>query len=93
MTGKIVRIATPLMAGLFFWQAAGAAPVPYGLGADTFHPMKEPHGMVASVDATATQVGVEILRQGETQWMLPLPWAMHWQSPIPRPGTLVVVAL
>ncbi|UIA85776.1 gamma-glutamyltransferase [Erwinia tracheiphila] len=52
------------MAGLFFWQAAGAAPVPYGLGADTFHPMKEPHGMVASVDATATQVGVEILRQG-----------------------------
>ncbi|AXF78929.1 gamma-glutamyltransferase [Erwinia tracheiphila] len=64
MTGKIVRIATPLMAGLFFWQAAGAAPVPYGLGADTFHPMKEPHGMVASVDATATQVGVEILRQG-----------------------------
>ncbi|MGE9552499.1 gamma-glutamyltransferase [Erwinia amylovora] len=56
------------MAGLFLWQGATAAPtaspVSYGVGADTFHPVKEQHGMVASVDATATQVGVNILKQG-----------------------------
>nr|WP_261642630.1 gamma-glutamyltransferase [Erwinia mallotivora] len=56
------------MAGLLCWQGAVAAqtapPVSYGVGADTFHPVKEQHGMVASVDATATQVGVEILKQG-----------------------------
>ncbi|MCX8961897.1 gamma-glutamyltransferase [Erwinia psidii] len=56
------------MAGLLFWQGAAAAPVAspvsYGVGADTFHPVKEQHGMVASVDATATQVGVDILKRG-----------------------------
>ncbi|MFC0138911.1 gamma-glutamyltransferase [Erwinia mallotivora] len=56
------------MAGLLCWQGAVAAqtasPVSYGVGADTFHPVKEQHGMVASVDATATQVGVAILKQG-----------------------------
>ena len=47
-------------------QAAPAAapPVSYGVEADTFHPVRAQHGMVASVDALATQVGVEILRQG-----------------------------
>ncbi|WP_437125132.1 gamma-glutamyltransferase [Erwinia papayae] len=68
MTGQIARIAGPVMAGLLCWQGAVAAqtapPVSYGVGADTFHPVKEQHGMVASVDATATQVGVEILKQG-----------------------------
>ncbi|WP_158780759.1 gamma-glutamyltransferase [Pantoea sp. BAV 3049] len=68
MTGRAARFAGPLMAGLFFWQGATAAPtappVSYGVGADTFHPVKEVHGMVASVDATATQVGVNILKQG-----------------------------
>lgn len=39
-------------------------PVSYGVDSDTFHPVKAQHGMVASVDAMATQVGVEILRQG-----------------------------
>ncbi|AVV35869.1 gamma-glutamyltransferase [Pantoea vagans] len=39
-------------------------PVSYGVDSDTFHPVKAQHGMVASVDALATQVGVEILRQG-----------------------------
>jgi len=68
---RIVRLAWfvgPLMAGLFLWQGATAAPmvppVSYGVGADTFHPVKERHGMVASVDATATQVGIDILKQG-----------------------------
>ncbi|MGY8617001.1 gamma-glutamyltransferase [Pantoea agglomerans] len=41
-----------------------ASPVSYGVDSDTFHPVKAQHGMVASVDAMATQVGVEILRQG-----------------------------
>ncbi|WP_313700993.1 gamma-glutamyltransferase, partial [Pantoea sp.] len=41
-----------------------APPVSYGVDSDTFHPVKAQHGMVASVDAMATRVGVEILRQG-----------------------------
>ncbi|WP_275553464.1 gamma-glutamyltransferase [Mixta sp. Marseille-Q2659] len=41
-----------------------APPVSYGIEADTFHPVRAKQGMVASVDATATQVGVDILRQG-----------------------------
>ena len=39
-------------------------PVSYGVEEDVFHPVRAQHGMVASVDATATRVGVEILRQG-----------------------------
>ncbi|NIF24256.1 gamma-glutamyltransferase [Candidatus Pantoea multigeneris] len=47
-------------------QGAQAAPPPvsYGVNSDTFHPVTAQHGMVASVDAMATQVGVDILRQG-----------------------------
>lgn len=41
-----------------------APPVSYGVDSDTFHPVKAQHGMVASVDAMATRVGVDILRQG-----------------------------
>jgi gamma-glutamyltranspeptidase / glutathione hydrolase len=41
-----------------------APPVSYGVEADTFHPVKEKNGMVASVDALATKVGVDILKQG-----------------------------
>lgn len=62
------RLSWSLFAGLLVWQGAGAAPavppVSYGVGADTFHPVKAQHGMVASVDATATEVGVKILQQG-----------------------------
>ncbi|MBC3947869.1 gamma-glutamyltransferase [Erwinia persicina] len=62
------RLSWSLFAGLLVWQGAGAAPavppVSYGVGADTFHPVKAQHGMVASVDATATEVGVQILKQG-----------------------------
>lgn len=43
---------------------ASAPPISYGVDSDTFHPVKAQHGMVASVDAMATQVGVDILRQG-----------------------------
>ncbi len=43
---------------------ATAPPVSYGVDSDTFHPVKAQHGMVASVDAMATRVGVDILKQG-----------------------------
>lgn len=43
---------------------ASAPPVSYGVDSDTFHPVKAEHGMVASVDAMATRVGVDILKQG-----------------------------
>ncbi|WP_267412559.1 gamma-glutamyltransferase [Pantoea sp. GM_Pan_4] len=43
---------------------ASAPPVSYGVDSDTFHPVKAQHGMVASVDAMATRVGVDILKQG-----------------------------
>lgn len=44
--------------------AAAAAPLSYGVGMDVFHPVRAQHGMVASVEATATRVGVDILKQG-----------------------------
>ncbi|MGP3590568.1 gamma-glutamyltransferase [Vagococcus sp. WN89Y] len=40
------------------------APVSYGVEADVFHPVSARQGMVASVDETATRVGVDILKQG-----------------------------
>ncbi|MHB2056854.1 gamma-glutamyltransferase [Pantoea dispersa] len=43
---------------------ASAPPVSYGVDSDTFHPVKAQHGMVASVDAMATRVGVDVLKQG-----------------------------
>lgn len=66
--GKGLRLAVPLIVGLLFGLNAGAVtmppPVSYGVEADTFHPVKEQNGMVSSVDALATQVGVDILRKG-----------------------------
>ncbi|SQB36871.1 gamma-glutamyltranspeptidase [Citrobacter koseri] len=38
--------------------------VSYGVEEDVFHPVRAKQGMVASVDAMATQVGVDILKQG-----------------------------
>lgn len=55
------------MAGGTFTVAANppaAPPVSYGVEEDVFHPVRATHGMVASVDALATQVGVDILKQG-----------------------------
>lgn len=45
-------------------EAPAPAPVSYGVEADVFHPVRAKQGMVASVDETATRVGVDILRQG-----------------------------
>ncbi|MDF7659965.1 gamma-glutamyltransferase [Erwiniaceae bacterium L1_54_6] len=64
--GSVRRLGWALLMSFSVAQAAptSAPPVSYGVDSDTFHPVKAKHGMVASVDATATEVGVQILRQG-----------------------------
>ncbi len=55
------------VAGGSFTVAANPPPPPpvsYGVEEDVFHPVRARQGMVASVDALATRVGVDILRQG-----------------------------
>ncbi|MCE7718085.1 gamma-glutamyltransferase [Escherichia albertii] len=61
-----VAIAALLSGCCFSVIAAPPAPSPvsYGVEEDVFHPVRAKQGMVASVDATATQVGVDILKQG-----------------------------
>ncbi|XTZ38694.1 gamma-glutamyltransferase [Salmonella enterica] len=64
-----VAIATLTVGGCFYVAAApppaqAPAPVSYGIEADIFHPVVAKQGMVASVDATATRVGVDILKEG-----------------------------
>lgn len=50
---------------LLLWQGSLLAqPVSYGLENDIHHPVRAQNGMVSSVDALATQVGVDILKQG-----------------------------
>ncbi|MCZ4059937.1 gamma-glutamyltransferase [Pantoea sp. LMR881] len=66
---RIRQLCWSLLMSFTVVSVAGAAPhssppVSYGIESDTFHPVKAQHGMVASVDAMATQVGVDILRQG-----------------------------
>ncbi|WP_313688876.1 gamma-glutamyltransferase [Pantoea sp.] len=67
--GSVRRFSWALLMSFTLVQGTQAAvgsapPVSYGVDSDTFHPVKAKHGMVASVDATATEVGVQILRQG-----------------------------
>ncbi|EEZ1444486.1 gamma-glutamyltransferase [Escherichia coli] len=50
-----VAIAALLSGSCF--SAAAAPPVSYGVEEDVFHPVRAKQGMVASVDATATQAG------------------------------------
>ncbi|MDU4091943.1 MAG: gamma-glutamyltransferase [Pantoea sp.] len=57
-------LLTLLWGGPALALVQNAPPVSYGIEADTFHPVRATQGMVASVDATATQIGVDILRQG-----------------------------
>ncbi len=69
MQGKLRQLGWSLLMSFTVVTGAGAAPVQappvsYGIDSDTFHPVKAHNGMVASVDALATQVGVDILRQG-----------------------------
>ncbi len=53
-----------LALGLSFQVMAAPPPVSYGVEEDVFHPVKARNGMVSSVDAIATRVGVDILKQG-----------------------------
>jgi len=67
--GKVRQLGWSLLMSFVVMSGASAAPgstppVSYGVDSDTFHPVKAQHGMVASVDAMATNVGVDILRQG-----------------------------
>ena len=67
--GRLRQLSWAMLMSFTVVQGAAAAPasappVSYGVDSDTFHPVKAQHGMVASVDAMATQVGVEILKQG-----------------------------
>ncbi|MDU6387290.1 MAG: gamma-glutamyltransferase [Pantoea sp.] len=70
MRGNIRQLGWAVMMSLTVVSVADAAapasapPVSYGVEDDTFHPVRAQNGMVASVDALATQVGVDILRQG-----------------------------
>ena len=57
-------IVAALLAGSSFYAVANPPPVSYGVEEDVFHPVRARSGMVASVDAAATNVGVEMLRQG-----------------------------
>ncbi|EDQ1418139.1 gamma-glutamyltransferase [Salmonella enterica] len=61
-----VAIAALLAGGTFSAVANPpvAPPVSYSVEEDVFHPVRATQGMVASVDAMATQVGVDILKQG-----------------------------
>lgn len=61
-----VAIAALLAGGTFSAVANPpvAPPVSYGVEEDVFHSVRATQGMVASVDVMATQVGVDILKQG-----------------------------
>ena len=59
-----VALAALLAGSCFSAVSAPPPPVSYGVEEDVFHPVRAQQGMVASVDAMATQVGVDILRQG-----------------------------
>ncbi|QWA11476.1 gamma-glutamyltransferase [Sodalis ligni] len=43
---------------------AAGAPLTYGVESDIHHPVTARHGMVSTVDETATRVGVDVLRAG-----------------------------
>lgn len=69
MQHRMRQLSWSLIMSFTVMAGANAAPVQtppvsYGVDSDTFHPVKAQNGMVASVDAMATQIGVEILRQG-----------------------------
>jgi len=59
-----VALAALLAGSCFSAVSAPPPPVSYGVEEDVFHPVRAQQGMVASVDAMATQVGVDILREG-----------------------------
>ncbi len=48
---------------------------------DIFHPVFAGHGMVSTQEATATRIGVDILKKAATPWTRPSRWDLRWQSP------------
>jgi len=60
--GLRFRAGLLLAAMLIF--PAGAAPLTYGVENDIHHPVIARHGMVSTVDETATGVGLDVLRAG-----------------------------
>ena len=61
---RAAAVAALLAGGSFAAVATAPPPVSYGVEEDVFHPVRAQHGMVASVDAAATRVGVSVLKQG-----------------------------
>ena len=61
---RAAAVAALLAGGSFAAVATAPPPVSYGVEADVFHPVRAQNGMVASVDAAATRVGVSVLKQG-----------------------------
>ncbi|HDP7475364.1 TPA: hypothetical protein P6508_002145 [Escherichia coli] len=76
-----VAIAALFTGSCFSTVAAPPAPSPvsYGVEEDVFHPVRAKQGMVASVDATATQVGWISSRRAGMPLMLPWQWATRWR--------------
>lgn len=61
---RAAAVAALLAGGSFAAVATAPPPVSYGVEEDVFHPVRAQNGMVASVDAAATRVGVSVLKQG-----------------------------
>ena len=64
----VSRCRAGLLLAALFSQAlllpAAGAPLTYGVESDIHHPVTARHGMVSTVDETATRVGVDVLRAG-----------------------------
>ncbi|WP_413736195.1 gamma-glutamyltransferase [Sodalis sp. RH21] len=60
----LVCLSFSLLLLAFTAASTGAAPLAYGVENDIQHPVEARQGMVSTVDATATAVGVDILRAG-----------------------------
>ncbi len=61
---RLVCLSFSLLLLAFTPASTGAAPLTYGVENDIQHPVEARQGMVSTVDATATAVGVDILRAG-----------------------------
>ncbi len=59
-----LRCRAGLLLAAALLSPAGAAPLSYGVENDIHHPVTARHGMVSTVDETATRVGLDVLRAG-----------------------------